>query len=84
MTPQKASESVGEATISPAVVESRYNGLAFCPHLNGKGRDFATPMLTRTEGGDMFAVTRGGGSGKASVAGFDAPFIESKIQGRKN
>ena len=77
---QKASESSSEAVINPAVVESRYNGLEFCPHMNGKSRDFATPMLMRTEGGDMFEVKSGGGSGKTSVAGFDAPFIESKIQ----
>lgn len=80
----KAIEAVGEEVIKPAVLTSRYNDLPFCPHLNSKGRDFASPMLMKTEGGDMFNVTRGGGkvTGK-SFAVPDAPFLESKIQGRK-
>lgn len=75
---------VAEEVVKPAVLESRYNGLPFCPHLNNRSKDFATPMLMKTENGDMFNVKRGGGSAKGkSFAVPDAPFLESKIQGRK-
>lgn len=76
-------ESPTEKVVNRAELTSRYNGLSFTPHVNGKGKDFATPMLMSTENGDMFDVKRGGGSGKASATFEKAPWLESKIQGRK-
>ncbi|MDP9908258.1 hypothetical protein J2W27_000351 [Variovorax boronicumulans] len=75
--------SITEETVKRATVRSEYNGLEFAPRPNAIGRDATTPMLMRTEAGEMFKVVKGGGSGRTSVAGFDAPFIPSRLQGRR-
>lgn len=68
-----------EVQVKQGVVESKFNGLQFTPHLNDSGMDSTTPMLRETENGDMFKVVSGGGSGRTSVV---AGFGESKIQGQ--
>lgn len=74
-----------EDAVKPSIVRSQYNDLTFKTRPADKGRDTTTPMLINTENGEMFRVVSGGGSiGKTSMAVPDAPFIPSKLQGRKS
>lgn len=75
----EASES--NKALMPTTVRSEFNGLEFAPRKSADGKDRVSPGLLETEEGKMFKPVSGGSSGVSM--NINAPFLESKIQGRR-